>query len=164
MIKIRRLRNKEVQKLIQEIKLNDDLPLDTDLEKRSSVEVTKPSSGFTIYIINSNPSYVSINNILIPLLNNKKLINLLNRITVDMGAVPHICNGADVMAPGVVNVSSDFDFGTFVAIVDENHGKAIAIGKTVLNSKEIRKTEKGKVVTVLHYVGDKIWHFVKELI
>ena len=97
-------------------------------------------------------------------MSNEKLAKLLNRITVDMGAIPYICNGADVMAPGVVKVSGDFDYGTLVAVVDENHGKVIAIGKAVLDSKDIRNTEKGKVVDVLHYVGDRVWDYVKELI
>ncbi len=164
MIKIRRLRKKEVQKLIAEIGMNDDLPIEANLKKTASVEVTKHSSGFTIYLVNGNASYVRKNNDLFPVLSNEKLVNLLNRITVDMGAIPYICNGADVMAPGVVNVSSDFAYGALVTIVDENHGKAIAIGKAALDSKDIRNTEKGKVVNVLHYVGDRIWHYVKELI
>jgi PUA domain protein len=164
MIKIRRLRKKEIQKLIAEIRVNDDLPIETNLNKTTSVEVTKHSSGFTIYLVNGNPSYVRKNNNLFPVLSNEKLVNLLNRITVDMGAIPYICNGADVMAPGVVNVSGDFDYGVLVTIIDENHGKAIAIGKAAFNSKDIRNSEKGKVVTILHYVGDRIWHFVKELI
>ena len=164
MSRLRKLRKKEVQKLIQEMKLNDKLPLDNVLNKTSSVEVIKPSSGLTIYLLNSVPSYFKINNSLLPLLNNEKIIKLLNKITVDMGAIPHICNGADVMAPGVVNVSGEFEYGTIVAIVDEKHGKVIAVGKTVLSSKDIRNVEKGKVVNVLHYVGDKIWYYVKDLI
>ncbi len=164
MTRIRRLRKKEVQKLIQEIKLNDNLPLDNDLEKKSYIEVTKLSSGFIVYLVNGNPSYVKINNRLIPFLNNEKIVNLLSKITVDMGAIPYICNGADVMAPGVVNVSGEFNCDTLVTIVDEKHGKAIALGITVLSSKDIRNAEKGKVVNVLHYVGDKIWYYVKDLI
>jgi PUA domain protein len=144
--------------------MNGDLPIETDLEKTTSVEVTKSSLGFTIYLVNGNASYVRKNNSLFPLLSNEKLAKLLNRITVDMGAIPYICNGADVMAPGVVKVSGDFDYSTLVAVVDENHGKVIAIGKAVLDSKDIRNTEKGKVVDVLHYVGDRVWDYVKELI
>jgi len=144
--------------------MNDDLSIETDLEKITSVEVTKSSLGFTIYLVNGNASYVRKNNSLFPLLSNEKLVKLLNRITVDMGAIPYICNGADVMAPGVVKVSSDFDYGTLVAVVDETHGKVIAIGKAVLDSKDIRNAEKGKVVDVLHYVGDRVWDYVKELI
>jgi len=165
MIKIRRLRKKEVQNLVAEIRMNDDLSIEVDLKKKTaSVEVTKHSSGFTIYLVNGNPSYIRKNNSLFPVLSNEKLVNFLNRITVDMGAIPYICNGADVMAPGVVNVSGDFDYSALVTIVDENHGKAIAIGKALLNSKDIRNAKKGKVVNVLHYVGDRIWHYAKELI
>jgi len=164
MTTIHRLRKKEVQKLIHEIKLNDKLPLDNDLDKNSSVEEIRPSSDFTIYLVKGNPSYVKINNGLIPLLNNEKIIKLLNKITVDMGAIPYICNGADVMAPGVVNVSGEFNHGSLVVIVDEKHGKAIALGETILSSKDIRNAEKGKVVNILHYIGDEIWNYVKGLI
>jgi len=80
----------------------------------------------------------------------------LKRATVDMGAVPHVVGGADVMAPGVVSAEEGIAPGDCVVVVDERHGKPLAIG-TALVSSAAMKGPKGKVVKNLHYVGDEIW-------
>jgi predicted RNA-binding protein (TIGR00451 family) len=36
-----------------------------------------------------------------------------------MGAVPHICNGADIMAPGIVKVEREFQARAMAVVVDE---------------------------------------------
>ena len=80
----------------------------------------------------------------------------LPRVVVDMGAIRFVCNGADVMAPGITEMD-EFDEGSIVVIRDVNHGKALAIGLANKSSKEIEASKKGKVIKNLHYVGDKIW-------
>ena len=78
-------------------------------------------------------------------------------VTVDQGAVPYVCNGAHIMAPGVVAVGSDIQKGGFVAVKEEKHDRILAIGVALLSKRELEKTEKGKVVKNLHWVGDPIW-------
>jgi PUA domain protein len=73
-----------------------------------------------------------------------------------MGAVPHIADGADVMAPGVVSVDEDILPGDGVVIVDERHGKPLAIGLALVAGADM-KAPKGKVIKNLHHVGDEIW-------
>ncbi len=82
----------------------------------------------------------------------------LKRVIVDMGAVPHVANGADVMAPGVVSADGGITRGEGVAIVDERHGKPIAVGQALVPGAEMQGP-KGKVVKNLHYVGDEMWQF-----
>ncbi len=81
----------------------------------------------------------------------------LPTITVDMGAVPYVTNGADVMAPGITKVTNGLPKGTIVTIIDENYGKALAIGRLLFDSEEIAESKKGKVIKNLHYVNDFIW-------
>jgi len=83
------------------------------------------------------------------------------RIVVDMGAVPHVVGGADVMAPGIRKVSGDFREKQYLVIVDEKHGKFLAIGKALIGSAQMVGTKKGRVVENLHYVGDLIWEAIK---
>jgi PUA domain protein len=91
----------------------------------------------------------------IPLLSAIGLVDL-KRVVVDMGAVPHVTKGADVMAPGVVSADSDIRPGAIVVVVDERHGKPLAVGLAVVPGGEMRGP-KGKVVKNLHHVGDDFW-------
>lgn len=85
----------------------------------------------------------------------------LPRITVDMGAVPHVCNGSDVMAPGIRKIEGDFVVGSLLTVVDERHGKFIAVGESLLGLEEMKAARRGKVIKNLHYVGDKVWDAIK---
>ncbi len=86
-----------------------------------------------------------------------------NFVVVDKGAIPHIINGADVMRPGVVDYDKNIKKGDFTIIVDENHGKPIAIGISLWDAEDFEKKEKGKCIKNIHYVGDKIWKLSEQL-
>jgi predicted RNA-binding protein (TIGR00451 family) len=79
-----------------------------------------------------------------------------------MGAVPYVCNGADVMAPGVVRVDGDFEKNDILLVVDERFGRSLAIGVALSDSQTMRKLAHGKFVKNFHYVGDKLWNLLKE--
>ncbi len=85
----------------------------------------------------------------------------LPRVVVDMGAVPYVVNGADVMAPGVVRVEGEFVKGSLVVVVDENHGQPLAVGNSVFSAEIIdrmgKNKEKGRVVISLHHAGDSFF-------
>jgi len=49
-----------------------------------------------------------------------------------------------------------------LAIVDEKHGKYLAVGKALVDSGTMAATKKGKVIENLHFVGDEVWEAVKE--
>ncbi len=85
----------------------------------------------------------------------------LRRVVVDMGAVPHVANGADVMGPGVTSADAEIRAGDIVAVVDERHGKPISVGVALVSGSEM-KTPKGKVVENVHHVGDEIWQATRE--
>jgi PUA domain protein len=86
----------------------------------------------------------------------------LPQVTVDMGAVRHVVNGADIMRPGITNIDDGIEVGSVVAIVDERHGKPLAIGISKLNTEDMRAAESGKVIQSIHYVNDALWDFSKE--
>ena len=85
------------------------------------------------------------------------------KIVVDMGAVPYVCKGATIMAPGIVRVEGQFCKGDLVVVVDVKFGKALALGESLLDAQAARETKKGPVVKTLHWVGDKIWGFTKTI-
>lgn len=81
-------------------------------------------------------------------------------VIVDMGAVRFVTNGADVMAPGIVDADVDIEEGQSVGVYDELHRKPLAIGVAVMNGDAMKATSSGKAVKTIHYVGDKLWYFV----
>ena len=80
-------------------------------------------------------------------------------VQIDMGAVPFVCNGANVMAVGINDVSPEISKGQFVWIREENHHKPLGVGRALLDSNEILESKQGKAIKALHYIGDKIWEY-----
>jgi len=78
-------------------------------------------------------------------------------VTVDMGAVPYVYNGADVMAPGIVDADPEIVPGDFVWIRDERNLRPLAIGEALLSGADMVSQEKGKAVRSIHHVGDELW-------
>lgn len=81
----------------------------------------------------------------------------LPRVVVDMGAVPYVARGADIMAPGIVEMDPGLTKGTFSMVVDIRNHKPLSIGILLHNGEEIMATRKGKAMETIHYVGDMIW-------
>ena len=83
-----------------------------------------------------------------------------NFVIVDMGAVKFLVNGADVMAPGIVDADIDIKENDQVWICDEKNKKPIAVGIALISGEQMIKDSKGKAVKTIHYVGDAFWNFV----
>jgi PUA domain protein len=79
-------------------------------------------------------------------------------VTVDMGAIKFVCNGADVMGPGVVDADASIKAGDVVWVREQTHMKPLAIGIALADGVAMPRS-KGKVVQSLHYVGDSLWEF-----
>ncbi len=80
-------------------------------------------------------------------------------VTVDMGAVKFVYNGADVMAPGIVDADEDIYKGDLVWVRDEKNLKPLAVGEALMTGKEMTISNKGKAVRSVHHVGDEIWNY-----
>ena len=81
------------------------------------------------------------------------------KVTVDMGAIKFISNGADIMSPGVVAADKEIRPDDIVLVVDQTHEKPLAIGVSLITGMEMIKNQSGKAVETKHYVGDDIWNF-----
>lgn len=79
------------------------------------------------------------------------------KVTVDMGAVRHVTNGADVMTPGVTEADPDIEPGDLVWVADETHGKPLGVGEALVSGRELGAMDQGRGVASLHYLGDKMW-------
>ena len=83
-----------------------------------------------------------------------------NYVVIDMGAIKYVTNGADVMAPGIVDADIDIIKDQQVWICDERNHKPLAIGIALVNGSEMIQKNSGKSIKVIHYVGDELWSFV----
>jgi PUA domain protein len=78
-------------------------------------------------------------------------------VEVDEGAIPHLANGADCMAPGVVGADPAIREGDWVWVRDAKHKRPLAVGRAMMSGPDMVASEKGKAVRTTHWVGDKIW-------
>jgi len=99
---------------------------------------------------------------LVPFLGKTELVQKFPTVTVDMGAIRFVCNGAKVLRPGIVAFDS-FKKGDVVAVKDQTHGKLLAVGLALEDSETAKSMAKGYVVDNLHHVGDKVWEAAKEI-
>ena len=120
------------------------------------VEEAETEDGTKIYLLDNEILLFKTEDSIYPTLR-CKCVDSLPAVVVDMGAIPFVCKGADVMAPGITDIKTPFDEGTLVVVRDVKHGKALAIGKALKPSTTILADKKGKVIHNLHYVGDKVW-------
>ena len=78
-------------------------------------------------------------------------------VTVDMGAVRFIYNGADVMAPGIVEADPAIRAGEVVWVRDEKNRRPLAVGRAIMEGPTMAREEKGKAIETIHHVGDDLW-------
>jgi PUA domain protein len=83
-------------------------------------------------------------------------------VTVDMGAVRFIYNGADVMAPGIVDADPTIRAGDIIWVRDEKNRRPLAVGRAIMDGPTMAREEKGKAIETLHHVGDEIWRLGEE--
>jgi PUA-domain protein len=156
------VKSKEAKHILNEVSERLKVNVQALFGPKANVEVVEADIG-KIYRVNGRPLFFKVGERLLPTLLFQDFASQAPKIVVDMGAVPFVCNGADVMAPGIVRVQGEFGKGDLVLVVDEKHGKPLALGESVYDAESARNTKQGVVVKTLHFVSDKIWNFAKTL-
>ncbi|MEM2910450.1 MAG: PUA domain-containing protein [Nitrososphaerota archaeon] len=162
-MQVRLLSRREKQDFIAYV--NSELPsLKLDISPKTIVREVKDGK-LTVYVLEGLAAFVKVNDALLPVLIesfNKDVLDRMPSVIVDMGAIPHIANGADVMRPGIVALEGEFKEGELVIVRDERHRKPIAVGKALERYENMMKADRGKAVMNLHHVGDRIWKLCTE--
>jgi PUA domain protein len=117
-----------------------------------------------LLLMNGKPLMARTEGIVYPTLIFKEYFDRAPKAIVDMGAVPYVCKGANVMAPGIRRFEGEFSKGDFVYVVDEKHGKPLAVGETLYSVEEARNVKQGIVLKNVHFVGDRVWDLIKQLV
>jgi PUA domain protein len=162
--KLRRysLKSKDTKQFLSDVSQRFRIDLEALFGSKAIIEVVETEEG-QIFTVNTRPVIFKTSEVFLPLLVFTEFIESAPKVTVDMGAIPFVCKGANVMAPGIRRVEGEFSRGDLLVINDEKHGKALAIGESLFDAATIRETKKGSVIKTLHYVSDKYWNAVKLL-
>jgi PUA domain protein len=156
------IKAKEAKQILTEAQAKVKLDLDALFGSKAIVEVVESDVG-EVYLIGGKPLLFKADGEVLPTLLFTEFTAKAPKIVVDMGAVPYVCKGADVMAPGIVRIEGEFSKGELVLVVDVKFGKALALGESLMDAEAAKATKKGPVVKTLHYVSDKIWDYTKSL-
>lgn len=128
--------------------------------KRDEVWVVKLDRHLKLYLLNNRfPLLFEKEKVVFPTMVSAKLFEeYYSQAVVDKGAIPHILNGADLMAPGIVSFSQKGP-GEIVLIKGED-GLILAIGRLLQGFREALDKRRGKVAENLHYLNDRLHQFL----
>ncbi len=155
------LKAKEAKQILVDASTKLKLDMET-LFGKATVEVVESDVG-EIYLIGGKPLLYKAGDKILPTLHFTEFTSKAPKIVVDMGAVPYVCKGATVMAPGIVRIEGEFGKGDLVLVVDMKFGKALALGESLMDSQTAKQSKKGPIVKTQHWVSDKIWDYTKTL-
>ncbi|MCL2143486.1 MAG: RNA-binding protein [Methanomassiliicoccaceae archaeon] len=152
--KRKRLRSKDVKSYSDEIERRLGIPSFTaddavDLAESSEFNVIFVN-GEILAMVYENITYLTIRGIL-------KYRPQKGFVTVDMGAVPYVRNGADIMGPGIVDADPGIKKDDMVWIRDVKNLVPLATGIALADGEELKSGGKGKMIRTVHNVGDKLW-------
>jgi len=156
------LKTKEARQILADAQSSLKMDSESFFGGKAAVEVVESDIG-EVYLISGKPLLYRLDGKILPTLHFTEFAAKAPKIVVDMGAVPYVCKGATVMAPGIVRVEGEFAKGDLVVVVDMKHGKALGLGESLMDAETAKQTKKGPVVKTLHFVSDKIWDYTKTL-
>lgn len=157
------LSSKDLKVLLEEAKKVCP-PLADHIDKKEEIEIVELASGDKIYLQHGKPVLMEKEGIVIPsLAMPQALLETIPKVVVDMGAVPFVVNGADIMAPGIRSAAEGIQVGDLVLVVDEKHSKGLAMGILIMERGEVLQKKKGKAIKNVHYVGDEIWNWTRAI-
>lgn len=138
--------------------LNQELFQEYGIEPFEKKELVMLVEGAVSYLrVDGVPSFFYIDGLLTPTLKTLLKNNFLKKITVDMGAVKFVAEGADIMRPGIVEIEEGIHQNEIISIIDQKNKTPLAIGKAMFNAAEMKALTGGKCITSIHHVGDDIW-------
>lgn len=99
---------------------------------------------------------------IVPFLGKPQELQRFPSVTIDMGAIKFVCNGAKVLRPGIINFDS-FKNGDIVVVKEQAHARNLAVGTALVSSEEAKVLSKGYIIDNLHYISDKLWEAYKNI-
>ncbi len=151
-----RLKRKELKKLLKELfdNFGTQLPITTE-----NIEVAATDIEYDIiFIENKLMGFIVDDKPFLTLRGILKYRPAQRSVTVDMGAIKFVANGADVMAPGILDADRTIAAGDLVWVKDETHHQPLAVGLALMTGTEMIEADSGKAIKMLHHIGDALWN------
>lgn len=152
-----RLKSKDIRNLVEDLRQTFSCDL---FNEKNNVETGIIDGIEMVFVDEAACFFYCDNNIFFTLKGLEKYRPKEHFVVVDMGAVKFVTNGADVMTPGIVDADEGIVEGDQVWICDERNHKPLAVGIAILSGPGMKSEKKGKAITIIHYVGDKLWSYV----
>ena len=131
-----------------------DLPKLRNVVVHDLAERVRLLTGKDLAVLDLNGTYL-------PFLSCVPLLERFPTIGVDKGAIRFVCNGADVMRPGIVS-HDGFAKGDVVCVAEPG-GKYLSVGMALVDGEDLQSMERGNAVKNLHYISDRHWEAGKSL-
>jgi len=132
------------------------------LSRSAQARCEEPSDG-VVFINLDAMTFIQASDGFLPFLGSSEALGLFPSATVDEGAIKFMLNGADVMKPGIISFDQWGEQGKIVVIKEGKKGRAIAVGRSTVASREAQTMSKGVCLKNLHHVGDKYWTLHKQV-
>lgn len=140
--------------------------IDELIPKKGIIELIRAENKIQLYAVNGEILFFQQFDELIPTLRLvHKFPEAFPTVQVDRGAIKFVLSGANIMCPGLTSAGArlpeapGFEKDTIVVINAENKEHALAIGKLLMSTEEIKSVNKGHGVELIHHLGDQLWNF-----
>lgn len=151
------IRRSQIARILDQ--LAEEIGSSAEAYRSERIERVETDAPFEIYLVDRKPLLMATDTWIFPTLRGlvERPISE-RRVVVDTGAVRFMANGADAMRPGITFISPDVRAGHPVQVVEERHGKPLAVGIAFFDATDMEQQERGKSVKSIHHVGDDIWN------
>ncbi|CCC71742.1 hypothetical protein NCAS_0I00740 [Naumovozyma castellii] len=143
--------------------------IDELIPKKSHIELIKCEDKIQLYTVDGEVLFFQQFDELIPTLRLvHKFPEAYPTVQVDRGAIKFVLSGANIMCPGLTSAGAKlpdapgYEKDTIVVINAENKEHALAIGKLMMSTEEIKSHNKGHGVEMIHHLGDPLWTFTTD--
>jgi len=139
--------------------------IDHIVPKKSQVVVIKCEDKIQLYSVDNEVVMFQHFDDLVPALKTvHKYPDHFPRVQVDRGAIKFVLSGANIMCPGLTSKGGslpqeNLDKDSIVTIYAEGKENALAVGKLLMSTDDIKSKNKGIGIELLHYLGDGLWHY-----
>ncbi|QLQ81613.1 hypothetical protein HG537_0F03740 [Torulaspora globosa] len=140
--------------------------IDELIPKKSQIELIKCEDKIQLYAVDGEVLFFQKFDELIPTLRLvHKFPEAYPTVQVDRGAIKFVLSGANIMCPGLTSPGASlppapgYEEDTIVVVKAENKDSALAIGKLLMSTEDIKSVNKGHGVEMIHHLGDPLWTF-----
>lgn len=156
-------KNKLSNSAIKQIKMQYPVDLSVFITKEDTFESIKTDEKASYILRNGVPVFQVDRNKYTPTVKCVHMVpSILKKVYVDKGAIKHLINGADLMAPGLLHSTSVFPsvaVGELVSIYGHGKDTALGVGEVLMDNAQVNEQKTGVAVKMTSHLGDKAYSY-----